>query len=152
MPVVSTVPALLTALRTRMQTRLAAASGFEAVACYSAPMGESSALEAITLIDMDPDDEEWAALGGLAKEERYTVRGDIVVIAPGADETVATAARDRAFAIFEQLRADLKADPSVGSTVRICTVTRHTLRQGASKVGRGAVIDFRLGVQARLRP
>jgi hypothetical protein len=152
MPVVSTVPALFTALRTRMQARLAAASGFEAVACYSAPMGESSALEAVTLISMDPDDETWAALSGQHKEERYTVRGDIVVVTPGADEAVATAARDRVYAIFEQLRATLAADLSIGGTVRIATGLRHTLRQGASREGRGAVIDFQIAVQARLQP
>jgi hypothetical protein len=153
MAVVSTVPALFAALRARLRTRLDAAAGFESVAAYYAPMGESSALEAITLVSMDPSDEEWAAIAPtLPKEERYTVRGDIVVVTPGADETVATATRDRVYAIFEQVRAELRADPSVGGTVRICTVIRHTLRQGASPAGRGAVIDFSLGVQARLRP
>jgi hypothetical protein len=153
MAVVSTVPTLFTNLRTRMRTRLDAASGFEQVACYTAPMGESSALEAITLVSMDPADETWAAIAPtLPKEERYIVRGDIVVVTPGADETVATAARDRVYAIFEQLRAEMKADPSVGGAVRLCTVLRSTLRQGASPAGRGAVIDFSLAVQARLAP
>jgi hypothetical protein len=116
-------------------------------------MGESSALEAVTLVSMDPNDETWAAIAPtLPKEERYTVRGDIVVVLPGADEETATAARNRAYAIFEQMRAELRADPSVGGAVRLCTVFRSTLRQGASPAGRGAVIDFSLGVQARLAP
>jgi hypothetical protein len=153
MAVVSTVPTLFPNLRDQLRDRLDAADGFEDVAVYTAPMGESSALEAITLVSMDPADETWAAIAPtLPKEERYTVRGDVVVVMPGADEEVATAARDRVYAIFEHLRAELRADPSVGGAVRICTVLRSNLRQGASPAGRGAVIDFSLAVQARLAP
>ncbi len=150
MAATSTVPALFAGLRDRMRARLDAA-GEGAVAFYSAPMGDDAALEAFTLIGAGVD-QDWATIGGLQIEESYVVRGDLVVILPGAGEGAATAARDRAYALLAHLETELRADRGVGGAVRLARLIRQDFRQGSSPAGRGAVIDFTLGIQTRLRP
>ncbi len=141
----STVPALLTALAGRLRNR----AGLAGVAVATAPDAAGTPAEVIEFLDT-AQDQEFAALGGRRREERYEVRGAIFVARLGAGEATATEARERAYALLAEIENELRADPTVGGAIQTAEVARVNLQQGASPDGRLAALEFWLRVRARI--
>ena len=102
-------------------------SGLAGVQVVSAPLtSKDAARESIQLGDVDGE-QEWSALGKLAREERYTVDVMVWVIRPGSGE-----------------------DPTLGGVARVSAIRRPEVTEGANPEGRVCRIDFRVAVEKRL--
>lgn len=144
----SSIPALLDTLR----TRLAARAGLAGVTVSTASLGDDIPPEAIELYGVDAD-QDWAALGRLARDENYDVACGLSVERPaGADDVEATIkqCRDRAFVLLKEVADELRADPSVGGVVRVAQLGKVSLAQGYNDEGRWAVVLFRIEVRNRI--
>lgn len=129
---------------------LLARAGLAGVQVVSAPLtSKDAARESIQLGDVDGE-QEWSALGKLAREERYTVDVMVWVIRPGGDEGVVRDVRGRAFAIFAEVEDFLRADPTVFSVARVSAIRRPEVTEGANPEGRVCRIDFQVAVEKRL--
>lgn len=149
MSVVSTIPACLDALVTRLQAR----PGLAGVEVTSGPLGiDDTAAESIQFDNVEAD-QDWASAIRRSRDETYTIRGFLWIVQPGADEPAIKAARDRAFELFDELALALHEDPTLGGVVRTAQVRRPRLDQGIWGDGsRAARIQFAIEVSARLTP
>ena len=129
---------------------LLARAGLVGVQVMSAPLTSmDAARESIQLGDVDGE-QEWSALGKLAREEHYTVDVMVWVLRPGSDEAVYREVRGRAFALFAEIEAFLRADPTVGNVARVSAIRRPEVTEGANPEGRVCRIDFQVAVETRL--
>ena len=129
---------------------LLARPGLAGVQVVSAPLtSKDAARESIQLGDVDGE-QEWSALGKLAREEHYTVDVMVWVLRPGSDEAVYREVRGRAFALFAEIEAFLRADPTVGNVARVSAIRRPEVTEGANPEGRVCRIDFQVAVEKRL--
>ncbi len=129
---------------------LLARSGLAGIQVVSAPLiSKDAARESIQLGDVDGE-QEWSALGKLAREERYTVDVMVWVLRPGSDEADFREVRARAFAIFAEVEDFLRADPTVGQIARVSAIRRPEVTEGANPEGRVCRIDFQVAFERRL--
>lgn len=143
---VSTVPAFLDAFRTQLVAR----AGLDGVTVTTALRPAGSVGESIEF-DTVENDEEWATLGNQRKAEVYIVTGQIYADNGGNREADAKAARDRAYAIFDEVTTQLREDTRVSSTVRLAEMIQHTLTQGVTDKGRWANIRFQIRLTGDLK-
>ncbi len=129
---------------------LAGRPALAGVQVVSAPLtAKDAARESIQLGDVDGE-QEWSALGKLAREERYTVDVMVWVVRPGSDEAVFRDVRGRAFALFAEVETFLRSDPTVGNVARVSAIRRPEVTEGANPEGRVCRIDFQVAVEKRL--
>ena len=153
MGAVSTVPAFLTALRTRLATATS-------VSVYSAPvdavlMGEASVVLATENVTVEYD---YETMPRTQVHETYSVDGFIWARENGTvPETVIAAARTTAYALLEKVHDSIAA--LVGKTatqaalgVDHVKVTGHSLEQFASDDGRHVFLRFTIEADAYFDP
>lgn len=138
----------LHALKVAVADGLALRSGLSGVQIASVYLGdETSGLETIQLMGPDDIDQEWREIGKFSRDESLTVQGMILVVTPGAGETVARTARARAFALMAEVEAFFMADPSVGGVVKAALGAPTGLHEGIEERGRWALIQFAIKTQ-----
>ena len=138
----SAVPAYLAALKAALDARaIPLAEGEGTVLVTTAPSGAPVAPETIQFFTV-PATQGWAALGNRRKREEFTVRGGLYVELSGAGEEVATAARERAYALLAELEDALRLDPGVSFRVRQSHLAGHELDQGIAEGVRWASLSF----------
>lgn len=130
-------------------------SGLAGVAIFSGPVSdETGGNEAIEFSEVQ-NQIDWYALGRKARKETYTVTGWTLVVKYGKDEEQTIRdARDRAFALLDEVNTCLVDDPTVGGIVTTCGITAFDLGQvitGKNTNARGAAIAFTITVEAIVR-
>jgi hypothetical protein len=156
----STFPLFMDALAAQLILR----AGLSGVAVFTAPVApENAGEEAIVLAPETSIEQTVAAMSSTDIEEVYDVKGLILVYhaqAPGATlvgtiNAGAKAARDRAFAIFEEVVDQLTTDATVSGTVRDARTTTVTVQQGLApegQLGRVCQIEFVIQAEAHTTP
>ena len=151
----STVPAVLTALR----TALAIYAGLTSVSVWTSWPGEMTG-ENIVLCSgesMEVEDRP-LGIGEDDRDENYTIAGVIWVSYPDGTETEITACRDRAYAIYGCIESYINdtIPQTISTTCRNAEMTGHRLAQGiyagSDFNGRWAQIDFSIDVEAQKQP
>lgn len=139
----STIPAFKAALLTALQARAALST---VQVTYGAPL-PSPADEYVWLADVDGE-QEAAALGAQRREEFYELEVIVAVYRAGADQQATT---ERAFALVGELEEVLRADGTVGGTVRFAEVGGPLrLEEMASDTHRGAQVTVTVQARARI--
>lgn len=108
----TTVPAFLDALKAQLEARLALAD----VGIYTSPQNEE-VTQSIEFGYRVNGTQGWAALGQRARNDDYTITGIIWIAKDGAGEAVAKEARDRVYALFAELEAQLRTAPWGNNTL-----------------------------------
>lgn len=89
-----------------------------------------------------------AALGRFAREEEYRLTVHVSVLREGQDQQSAT---ERVFTLAQELELCVRADPSIGNTVRTCLVDGpFELSEGATDTHRTALLTLSLLCTARI--
>ena len=137
----STAPAFKAAL----YAALAANSDLaDVTVSYGAPI--TGPREFIALADISGS-QEFAALGKLTKEETYTLDVYVSVVREGNQQQECT---ERCFALAAELEDYLRANPTVGGTVRIAQLSApFNLEEFAGDTARQSILT--LGVEAAAR-
>lgn len=138
----STAPVLKAALFTALGAR----AGLSGVTIsYGAPL-PSAPREFIALGDISGS-QEFAALGALRKDETYTLTVYCSVLREGNQQQTCT---ERAFTLASELEDLLRADPTVGGSVRVAQLAQpFQLEEFANDQARQSVLT--LGVEATQR-
>lgn len=140
----STVPTALDALKTALEAR----GGLSGVTVATAPLGSDTPTEALTFDDVDQTEERAATN---ITHETFDIAGEIYITKPGKGDTVATEARDRAYALLDELRNELFTNEDITGTVITSKLVSHELRQGVTDPpGRAANISFVVTVEASM--
>jgi len=134
---------------------LALRSGLQGVAIFSGPVTDTTGgNEAIEFGEVH-NSIDWYALGRKGRKESYDVVGWTLVVKYGkAEEQTIRDARDRAFAILDEINTCIVDDPTVGGIVTSCGLTAFDLSQvitGKNTNARGAAIAFTISVEAIIR-
>lgn len=123
------------------------AAALPAVQVGSADLGDQTLRESVQLVGEDDIDQEWGAIGQLARDEALTLRAVVSVIKPGAGETVIRSARDRAVELLNTIEdafTGTGGDPTAGGTVKWAKVRPVMLHEIASDQGRVALLFFEI--------
>jgi len=143
----SRVPSLRSALKSVFETQLVA-----------------DTITGVTVTEFDSGDEQtgdWVFFGSIrssqvehsfggSRQETLNVEGFIRVERPGAGDSVAAAAEDRAHLILGSLEDSLRSDITVSSTVFDCVIAGHESGYATTTEGRVAVIAFDLVAEAHI--
>lgn len=116
-------------------------AGLSGVSIFDAePTVDRRNRESIVLGDMDLDVEY---ISFLTQEESWTVTGDIQIHKPNT----AKAARDRALALLEEVRAQIAADPEASTSVWDSQFLGASIEEDVyPEGGRWCRVEFRIGV------
>lgn len=127
-------------------TQLQAAAALSGVRVNYGPAFPDLGRESVNVLGLSGE-QEWAALGKLAKEEVYVLDVVVVVLREGQQTQPAV---ERAYALMAALEDVLRNDPTVGNTCRVAAVSQVNLEVGASDTNRSAVLTIGVRVQARI--
>lgn len=107
--------------------------------------------ESIELMGEDFIDQEWAAIGRLARDESLTLTGRVYVRRPGTGESVIRATRARAVALVNAIEDAITGtggDPTLGGTVKAARCQPVELFEGVSgQSDRVAMVRFEILTQ-----
>lgn len=143
-----TGPAAIDALKTAIEARANIVA--DKVKVFSADPGDAApANEYIALLNIEGA-QAYATWGTNTREDDYQIIGGVFARKPGAGETPIKAARDRAGALLAEVEAALRGSPNLGGVVMLAQMRDFELHQLAISQGRVAIIDFQVGVRARL--
>ena len=145
----SVIPAAMDALKAAYEARLEAGDGFEKVKVFTAAMGDEEPPEAIVMVRV-PSEQTFVAIGARKRDETFTIEHIIVIRRNGSGESVATAARNRAFEIFAQVEEVMRDDPTLGEIAWKAEVATGTFEQGAGDRKRYATLEFDIRLTARI--
>ena len=156
MGAVSTLPAFCDAIVAALKLR----AGLAGVNVYSGPVDDLSAgQEAIVLgVEMISAENEYPQMPMLEAWEQFDVTGWTWVSKPGAGETVIKTARDRAFAILEEL-VDYLASVNTSTAATVAAlgvddarVMSWRLTQFIGDGSRDAKLEYTVHVKAHYTP
>lgn len=88
-----------------------------------------------------------ASLGNRAREESYEIVGSL---AAWSGDELMSARRARAMALFAAVEAAVRADITLGGTVRTAQIASYSLLQEQTDKGASAGVRFRIACSARL--
>ena len=155
MGAVSTLPGFLDALR----TKLIALDGLSGVNVFTGPVDDLSAGEEaiVFAVDAPEADYDLPTMTQVETLEEYEVEGRTWVVKPGAGETVIKAARDRCFALLEQVHDYIASLTSTAAFVSALTVdkvavTGWRMEQYPGDGYRDCRLSFTLHVKAHFTP
>lgn len=137
----STAPTLLANLYTALVARAGLAS---VTVSYGPVLGAPR--EFVVLADVTSN-EDFAALGHLAKEEGYTLTIYVSVLREGNQQQTCT---ERAYAIAAEVEDYLRGDPTVGGAVRIAQVTRKDYEPFAGDSARQSILTLSVECSAQI--
>lgn len=151
--IASAIPATLDALVDLLQAR-PALTGLQIT---SAALNlDHTEPESIQLIEVESE-AGWAGMGRRTRDEAFTIKGALWVLRHDAGEAVVRGARDRAYALLDEVGAcvheDLRGSPggTPGVTIVTAQLARHTLKQLIhGDGGRSEIVEFEIDVTARL--
>lgn len=146
MVVTSSVPAFLD----NLQTQLLARPGLTGVDIYTGLVGDNLGKDSIQLLTIPTHTANWGLIGQRRIEEDYSIDGIITGHSRLKGEDGIKAARDRAYAIFDELLEQLRSDPTANGAVRLSSVSGAPLDQGYTTEWRVARIDVQITVSAWL--
>lgn len=122
----------------------------EGVAISSAELATQWPNQFIEMMGEDMIEQEWGAMGRLAREEAIVLTGRVYVHMPGQTEAVIRAARSRAVAIvgvIEDLLTGTGADPTLGGVVKAARCRPAELFEAGNDSGRIAMVRFEIRTQ-----
>lgn len=143
----TTAPAFLDALKAQLEAR----EGLSKVGIYTSPQNEE-VTQSIEFGYRITGTQGWAALGQRARNDDYTVTGIIWIAQDGAGESAAKEARDRVYALFAELEAELSAGPWVDESLNAlgAQLTRADFSQWYDDRKRMARMEFDITCRARI--
>ncbi len=155
----TSLPTFLDALHAALDARPGLA-GVNIFTCPVAP--EDLGKEALELANDVPVEEPRAerSMGSTGLEEEYQVPGNAICFktakqgAPAINDA-AKKARDRAYAILEEIVDEVAANDTMSGTVRDVTITAQRWTQGMApenRLGRFCRVEFTLTVTAGVTP
>jgi hypothetical protein len=147
---VATQPSRLDTLLVAICDGLALRAGLAGVQIGSGPLGDSTERESIQFVGGNLA-QEWGSIGKLEREESIELAGSVWVRKEGGGETVIREARARAFVLLAELEDFLRADPSVGTAIRVGALARGVLDQGAGDGYRWVELEFLIQAGKRLQ-
>lgn len=144
----STMASVITAAQQALRGR----GGLAGVTVASGPRAlKDLGMEWIVLAVTVELTQRFAAASSRYKEERYTLRNTLHTEAPGADETLMAAVRDRGVALLAEVEDEVRTNMTLGvAGVLTVQLSAAELRQGYTDTGWVVEIDFGLDVHARL--
>lgn len=151
----TTQSTVLDNIYTGVTSSLAAVPAITGVTSYYAPPA-SYAGDAIVWIGIDKGGriggQAPAAIGQGGREESYLIRGKIVVTQTTDNDTVAQAARTRAYTILARIEDYLRKNPTTATAgVRLAEAENVVLAQTfTAGTNRTATISFDVRVHARI--
>lgn len=99
-------------------------------------------------------EQEWAAMrvGGASREETLMLSVSLSSFVGGGPEAQQTAT-ERAYALLNTLETALRADPTIGGTVRLAGVQSHEMLEATDPevLSRGRVTDISVLIRAATR-
>jgi hypothetical protein len=94
------------------------------------------------------DPATFGALDFFTIEEQFDITGIVWAYAGDSSQSVSRLA---ALTIFQTVEAAVRADPTLGNTVRVCWFSHHAGAQGVTaQGGTGTQIDWALHCEARI--
>jgi len=157
MSTTSTVPAVIDAYLSAVNTKMTA-DGLTDVIAYETWPGPESAREMVVLGDINWTEAEFPVLtnaGRTQRDELYTIDFSIWVIGGSGDApSDPSESRDRAFEIMESLENVLATDPTAGTNYQTVSWAKHNAETAAAaqfEWGWAYVITGNIAVKARLR-
>lgn len=144
---ICTYPAVIDALKTALGLR----AGLTGVQIFTAPAGETATSREVIEFEGMVTDELPATMGG-TREETYTLTGGLLVTRAGSGDTVAKAARDRAFTILGEIESYINDNYAIGGTCLDANLVRFEATQGYGPQGRVCGIEFKIEVQSLINP
>jgi hypothetical protein len=153
-----TVPTFLDAMKVKLEADSTLLALDPAVQVYTAePSLQITGSDVIVLgYSGEDDDDESPPLGNASRDERQNINCYVMVVRPGAGETTAKAARDRAATIIGIVDSILRTDPPpVGQNRYAMRIGSRRFQQYPSEVGgsstpvRVSVVDFNINYRAR---
>lgn len=142
--------------------KLALRAGLAGVNLYTAPVApEQLGNRAIEFGDTTEAEQTWAEMGSRKISESYSLRGSISITQPmtrgvsrpATINAAAKKARDAALLVYEEIRDELAADPTLGSVVDEAALDGFTMEQGFApegQIGRVCTIEFLIAVDAEV--
>lgn len=140
----STIPAFIDGLLSRLQARPALLG----VHVTDFKPDEQEQDDWIMLDGAEPSEQEAAALGRLRREEEFF--HEILVSCVRSYGDPQKTARDRAFALVQEVENELRDDPTVGLVVRECQVITVKLENRADGQRREARVTVRIRARHRI--
>jgi len=127
-PASSTAPAFLAAFKAALTTRFAAHGTLSAVRVDLIPTGDTSAIDAVTLVRAPVRTNQSPVTFAKRRSDAAEIPGSIFTYSTGADSDVAwQASWDRAALILDEIILELRdTPPTVGDQAQPCLVTEIT--------------------------
>ena len=150
---VTTLPAFLDAFSTMLRDR----SGLDGVNVFTGPVADPAelGLEYILLAPTEVDVTYLYDVGTPMQsvEESYTVPGQLLGVVAGTGEGSIAAARDRGFALLDEVHRALRTSDTADKSVWDCRLASYKAAQYIfDNARRCCSIDFSIHVQALFTP
>lgn len=147
MAVNASVPAVFDALKAKLDAR----PGLSGVLVRTGMLPDQNGKDSLEIHSVDARN-EFVALGNRRIDEDYTITGSIWTHRRGIDdETAIKAARDAAFAVYDELLECLRDDPRIDGNVRQSIGGGYQFVQGFDSEKRTARIEFDITIQNEIR-
>lgn len=150
MGAVSTVPAFLDAMVTALKLR-AGLSGVQVFTAATDALSEGE--EAIVFgVEGIQSDANYPTMPMVRADEVYEVTGRVWIVKHGSGEAVIKAARDRAFAILDEVATEMATNDTMTGTVRDCRIVNWSIDQAPAPKVRDVRLAFAVRVSASFDP
>lgn len=147
MAVNASVPAVIDDLKTKLEAR----PGLADVLVRTGLLPDQHGKDSLEIHSVDAR-HEFRVLGNRRIDEDYTITGSIWTHRRGVDsETAIKAARDAAFAVYDELLECLRDDPRIDGNVRQSIAGGYQFVQGYDSEKRKARLEFEITIQNEIR-
>lgn len=136
--IVSTIPKVTDDLIAAVNAKLMTDGYGPHVTCHDGLPAEWPD-EAIVIGGVEEDEERWASLGRLKREESYGLQFWISVVKPGDSQKEA---RDRAFTLLGVLATVLRENPHIGNAANSLTAELRPRRYRPGPSGEGRLAEI----------
>ena len=146
----------LATLRSNLNTQIAArigTDGLTGVSTFEFPPGDEAPQTDLVYLGDISVDQDHLTMGGPGTEKRneiLSVEGFVWTRTPGAGDTTAATAEDRALTIFASIEKELRADPTVNGGVFHAEIGTVESRPGVDTKGRFTILEFTVNAQSHL--
>ena len=146
----------LATLRSNLKTQIVAqlsSDGVTGVSVFEFPPGDDAPQTDLVYFGDVTVDQDHLTMGGPGVEKRneiLSVDGFVFARKPGAGDTIAATAEDRALTIFASIEKKLRADPTISSAVFHAELGTVESRPGVDTEGRFTILEFTITAQSHL--
>ena len=146
----------LATLRSNLKTQIVAqlsTDGVTGVGVFEFPPGDEAPPTDMIFFGDITIEQDHLTMGGPGVEKRrelLRVDGFVFAHKPGAGDTIAASAEDRALTIFASVESKLRSDPTISSAVFHAELGDIDSRPGVDTEGRYTVLEFTIDAQSHL--